>query len=110
MMNKTIYLLIFFVLMGVLSACTDADEENLDQVILGVWYQSSPFHDDPTRVYRNQYHFKLDGTFEYSLRVMTVREEGTTEQGYTARHTGTFRLAKNTLILENVRYYGLDGV
>ena len=41
---------------------------------------------------------------------MKVGEEGTPEQGYTARNTGTFRLAKNTLILENVRYYGLDGV
>jgi hypothetical protein len=111
-MDKPNYLLLFFVLVlvGISSACTDADEENFDHVILGVWYQSSPFHDDPSRVYRNQYHFKPDGTFEYSSRVMTVGEEGTTEQGYMARHTGTFRLAKNTLILEIVRYYGLDGV
>lgn len=110
-MNKPSYLLLFFVLVsaGISSACTDADEENFYQVILGVWDQSSPFYDDPTRVYRNQYHFKPDGTFEYSSRVLTVGEEGTTEQGYLARQTGSFRFVADTLMFENVRHYGLDG-
>lgn len=107
-MNKPIYLIFFLLIVGASPSCTDADEENA-HAILGLWYQSSPFHDDPTRFYRNAYHFKPDGTFEYSLKVIERVGERDTELGYKSMHTGNYQLLKNTLILENVRYYGLDG-
>ena len=109
-MIKPNYLLLCFTLIGFSSACTNADEESLDYIILGHWSQSSPFPDGPTRVYLSAYHFMPDGTFEHSLKVVEKDGETDLELGYMSLHTGFYQLLKDTLIFDNIRYYGLDGV
>ena len=107
-MHKPTYLLLYLLLIGMGTGCTEPDEKNYDQAILGVWYQSSPFPDDANRSYRNEYHFKNDGTFEYSLGVIDSGGNEPMELGYMSWHKGSFQVVESTLLLQEVEYYGLD--
>jgi hypothetical protein len=99
-MHEPAYLLLSLLLIAM--GCTEPDEKNYDQAILGVWYQSSAFHNDATRSYRNQYLFRNDGTFEYSLTVIKTVGNEQTEWGYMALRGGNFQVVKNTLLLRQV--------